>query len=696
MSSRSARPQIAQNFRRFVDVATASGLARTCPRPSRGASRGLPRALAQVRLQVRLQVLGRARALLLSVVRGALGPGVVLAIGVIGAACGGGRAPARPTATLSNSTEAQVAFAPIVEGWSTQSRKGRAQLAQPLEAFLRAYPSDGDATLARAYLAFLALDARDGARADAYLRSLEATTPPGSTRDLVTIARAEHERVIRGRPAVAFELLRPLVGKVVDPASRALLQEGVSLAAIEAHRDYEAIAYMDTWLANAAEEERAPVHAKVQAALAKLPPSVLEGSLRAMRARGGASGYGREIERLVSERLAEIAVANGDPDMARWLLDPTAGTALLGDAEGALSALSTSHRGESRLDGRTVGLLLPTGSDDFRNEAADVMRGVAWALDLPRRNPTAGDATKLSTRDDAGDPERVVSTMAELAGEGAAVILAALDPRSADRAIEWGEAHAVPVIVLAVPATQAPRDFGFVVGEARAHELAALATALGAHGVTRAASVVAAGDDAEVPEAARAGLELLPPIDCDVDPPRAGEPRFPVAAWKADHVSAWLVEGPAECARDVVGELASAGNAGLVALVLEAADTRVRSAKLRLMAAAAGVVPRATLADATRDAELASYATRRGSAPSWWTALGRDAAALARAGVAALPLDLSTDVAEVTRRRSAVKAAIASAKLHLWTTDASGMAGAHVLPRELHVIDLASDAPPKR
>ena len=44
------------------------------------------------------------------------------------------------------------------------------------------------------------------------------------------------------------------------------------------------------------------------------------------------------------------------------------------------------------------------------------MRGVAWALELPRTDPGKGDRTKLVTRDDGGDANRVEPTMAELAG----------------------------------------------------------------------------------------------------------------------------------------------------------------------------------------------------------------------------------------------------------------------------------------
>ena len=559
------------------------------------------------------------------------------------------------------------------------------------------FPSDGEIPLARAYYVFVLLDDGELAKADFFLRALEMTTPPGATRDLVTIGRAKHLR-LQKQAAQAFDLLRPLVGKIVEPAARALLQEEVSLAAIEAHRDYEAIAYMDAWVRNASEEDRDAVRAKVVDALTQLPASVLEGSLRAMRARGAASGYGREIQRLVSERLAKIAIERGDPDLARWLVNPEGGVpSLLGDQEGVLGELATNNRGTSRVDGRMIGLLLPTGSNDLRDEAADVMRGVAWALELPRRDPSAADATKLSTRDDGGDPDRMATTMAELAGEGAAVIIAALDPRAADRAVKWGEDHGMPVLVLAHPPAEKPHDYAFVLGESRSNELLVLGSALSGRGASKIAPVVAAGGDALLGTLGSGGLTLLPPIACDVDPSHAGESRFPIAAWRGEHVRAWLVDGPTECARDLIRELATGTASGIVALTLDAAGTSARADGLRLISASTGEIPViATRPEDVSDADLRRYFAHEETRPSWWTALGRDAGILARRAVASLPLDATTDAFEIAKRRAATKTAIGTLNVHLWTADTEGMRGAHSLVRNLQAVELPSAEAPRR
>ena len=116
------------------------------------------------------------------------------------------------------------------------------------------YPKDGLVPLAHVYLALLALDQRDFATADREIE-LGRSLPPGSTQDLWTVARAQRLR-LQDQPDAALELLRPLVGKNVDPVTRAEFQQELTLAALATHRDYEAISYMDAWLRGSSEEEK--------------------------------------------------------------------------------------------------------------------------------------------------------------------------------------------------------------------------------------------------------------------------------------------------------------------------------------------------------------------------------------------------------------------------------------------------------
>jgi hypothetical protein len=87
--------------------------------------------------------------------------------------------------------------------------------------------------------------------------------------------------------------------------------------------------------------------------------------------------------------------------------------------------------------------------------------------------------------------------------------------------------------------------------------------------------------------------------------------------------------------------------------------------------------------------ELRRYASAFGGAPDYWTALGRDAATIARLSV--MPQDLGETVSQegVAALRDAVRQRIAIARARLWTTDARGWGGGHAMPRTVCVMDLA-------
>ena len=611
-----------------------------------------------------------------------------------GLACGGAGVQGRPIASVASTKAAAEAFAAIRDAWSP-SPKERIELEPQLVAFVAVFPNDGLCPLVRTYLVFALIDMGDLTEASVQLARLDGLSP-GATNDLAEIARAKLLR-LRGHPDVAFERVRVLVGKLVDPVSRALLNEEVSLDAVGAKRDYEAIAYMDAWLRNASEDDHDAVRDEVTAVIAREPDTVLKDVLRAMRT-GPASGYGREIQRIITERLGAVALERNDSDLARWLVSAESNTLLPGE----LDELATTKRGLSNIEGRTIGLVLPTGSTDLRDEAAAIMRGVAWALDLPRDDPSKGDRTKLATRDDGGDANRVEPTMSELAGEGAAVILAALDPVSADRAVRWGEKNGVAVIALAVPkpaaaaldggvAPEARRDWAFVAGMSRDAEIGALAEELVSRGIVKIVPIVPPAGSEAVLALAKGTVLLQLPVACDTAAAQSGEAHFPVLDWKAARVHTWLVDAPSECARDLVRELGSNAIDGTVGLTLDAAGTSARAPDVKELAVRVGEIPvTASSPDAVTDPDIRAWYAREGAPPNWWAALGHDAAILARGAVAALPLDATTDPAEVGKRRLTAKQALAAAQAQLWTSDAHSFSPAHLVPRDAKVVELPS------
>jgi hypothetical protein len=656
---------------------------------------------------------------------GVLAGVAAIALVAVGA-CAGERSGPRPVPTLASSPSAAAAFEEIRNAWNDREHNSPAALRQMLERFLARYLDDGLVPLARVYLALVALQQRDFAAADRLLVVSEKL-PPGTARDLATVARARRER-LRGDPDAALDLLRPLAGKNVDPITRVEFEEELTLAALATHRDYEAISYMDAWLRASPEEDESRTSATVARLVERIPKEVLVGALQAMRTQRAGLGYGIAIERILAERLARIAIEGGDAQLARMLLDPDAGDIVVGgDAGVDLGELATSRRGLNVVEGRAIGLLLPTESPALRDEAADVLRGVMWALGLPRGlrdrgagpgvppeagslaargacaqpepappldDPRPEESLRLMTRDDAGSADRTEVSLDELLGGGAALIIAGLDANTAARALRWGANHGVAVIALVPPAEPADSRpvsaFGFVLGESRANVVDALLRAAPSMISERVAPVI---DASEVPlyppQGGRMGpLTLRPPISCDIPATRAGDPRFPIPEWDHDKTRAWLVSGSPGCARDVIGELSAARAHGLVALTLEAATLSVHASGLRVLSAAAGTVP--TGASDARDDELERFSAALGD-PSWWAALGRDAATLARVAVAQLPTDTATHPQAVIDRRARARDLLTSARARLWTTESTTWTAAHAMRRTVCAID----APPR-
>ncbi len=641
----------------------------------------------------------------------------------------------RPVASLASTAAAGVDFQAIRDAWLNPSRVSRADLRTMLDQFVAKYPKDGLVPVARAYVAFLCMDAGDFACADAQLQQL-TKLQQGTTNDLVTTARARWLRMHK-QQAEAMKLLLPNVGKNVDPIARNLFQEELALSALASdseHDQYEAISYMDAWLQGTTEEERDTTHARVAAIVEKMPREVLEGALRIMRAQGG--GYGAEIARIVAERLAQIAVKEGDAELARALLDADAGALpISGDAGIALSDLAASRRGMNVVEGRTIGLLLPTEEAALRDESADVLRGVMWALGKPKgirqilpqapatpgtkpnaaapngnagargdacmravlatdatltsEEPSEEDAISLVTRDDSGSSDRTEASLDELAGQGAAIIIAALDPDTADRAVRWSARHDVPVIVLAAPASERTRDFAFVLGEPRANVLAALVRDAPDFAKAKVAPIVDASEVAQFP--AHGGvygpLTLLPPTSCDVLTAHAGDARFPLAEWDRLGAHAWLVAGGTSCARDVVGELSGRTRSGVIGMTLEAAGEFKHARELRALSAAAGIVPLRSEA-IQRDSALGRFVAAYGAPRlTWWTALGRDAATIARRVAITLPSSIAATTDAVAQRRDQARRGVAATRVRLWSTDARGFDGKNTITRSICTLD---------
>lgn len=634
-----------------------------------------------------------------------LGVGLVgLLLAPLVVSCGSsGRGPT-PVFVTSRSVEATQSFEEVRDAWERRDVEPRLLL-KLVERHLKRFPKDGSATTAKLYLVFTHMQLGDFYAADAQLSLLmsePSAVHPGPEADMLSVARAKSLRH-RGDNQAALDLLRPLVGKAVDETVRGIFLEELTLASLGSGDDYEAIAYMDAWLRGVSEDKREASRAKIAKALEAMPAGVIEATYRAMRAQAG-SGYSSDIQRLVAARLAKIAIQNEDPQLARWLLDVTPGGAdAFGDAGPHVLELAASRRGLREVQGRTIGLLLPIREPELRDAAASVLRGVSWALELPKPAGERRDAVRLVVRNDAGGAGDGGSDLAmeELFGEGAAVIIAGLDGPSADRALRWGERHGMPVILLHPPeAEPLPDRAGYVVGESREAQVSVLARALAGLSV-RAAQVIssspAKGRSSLDGALSQGGLtKAFDAVGCDLAPPRPGLPRFPITAWAKADVSAFVVAGPRDCLSDVISELKIMGarRTGAPPFLAATLDAEIpdRAAHTRFFTVGAGVLPIvAAKASDIGDPEVLAFYNELGHAPSWWAALARDAGILARQAVSALPANTTANPDAIAQRHAIVASALGRAKAPLWTTEAPGFEGGHVLARTLRAVEMKRD-----
>ena len=598
--------------------------------------------------------------------------GVAVAALVLGAAggCSGSKgAKGDPVPTLAQSLDAQLAFQDIRSRWVLATRSERAALEPKVRAFRQRFAHDPVARVADAYLAFIALDRGDVEGARAAARHVRAGDP-GNTRDLgVLIDGAALLRA--GKPEAALERLEPLVGKMIDGFAQDLLHETVVAAAVDAHRWFQAVVYMNEWLRMADEQDKPSIRARLDTLFEKFPPNTLEASLRTVQNERDRDQWETELRASLATRLATIAMERGDPNLARSVLESSQLEDDLGDAGAGLAVLATSGGWSPRIIGARVGMLAQTG-EAVRDRSADVIAGALEVFRPGRSRDIEPGAPgpqppALITRD-VGEEADVHAALDELAYEGAAVIIAGLDAKSAQAAAAYAETQSIPVVLLITP--QQPRAgsrFTFVAGVEDTSWLAASATMEAARKAGHAHPLrIAAGQPAKDQEGA----------SCEAPRGRAGESRFPVVAWKAAGVDAIAIDGSGWCARDVLQDLSRGQFRPPVFVGLDGRSSSFPSYPGGLFVATAGPWSRAA-AHPTLRAWLASH----GQEPSWFQALGRDAAQLALEAVARLPADTVTTLADVVKRRAAAQTSLASAETFLWTTDAKGFGGARTLAR---------------
>jgi hypothetical protein len=574
-----------------------------------------------------------------------------------------------PVPTLSSTAAAQTAYRRIEAKWTDLPPDRRKELMPELRDFLTRFPVDEKAKMARLYFALLAID--EGRLGTAHsLAEQVQKGPPGATRDFADVVRAAALRR-EGKLSDALALLEPLRGKIADPGQRSIYSEQYVRALVAAHAYEHAIVAMLDWAEQTPQVGRQQVLDTIASLVRDMPTGAVEAGIAALSEEDRAEPSGSHSTRAEARRwlittsrtrLVRTALANRDPELARRLVESTPARLGHDEARDALVALAATGLGSARVAGRSIGIVLDVSDDESRRRSAEVVEGVTRALGLPAA-ASSPQAVQLVTREAASDGD-VERALRGLAGDGASILVAGVTEKSAGIASLFAERAQVPVVVVARPSSlPSALQFTFVIGAAPADEAAAVAAALSA---AHAASVFRVGPGG---------------ASCD-NAPLAGVTHFPVEEWKRASADAIVLGGDAECARDAAAEAAQRGLSPLLVLGLESAEADELIAGKKLLVSAGrfpfGVAP------LTR--EERGYVERWGGAPSWFEALGHDAASISATVLADFPLDRVDDKGAVVGLHWRARGHLLQAETALWTTSARGFGGANVLPRRITAV----------
>jgi hypothetical protein len=601
------------------------------------------------------------------------------------------RGDERPVASLASSPESEARFDQVRARWAEATSAERAAMRPLLASLVDDLGREGDGLepIARAYLAIAWLDAGVPAAAEAIAGPL-IEGPPGVVADLATTVKGAAARR-RGRPLEAIELLRPLVGKLLDPFARPLLFEEITAANLDAERWDDAIVFAEGWLRSVPPAERKELRAVVTRALRRLPQSVAMQILEAQASIPPEARASPDLLLVLQARIetgAEPTIVEAPP-----LEGDDAGAVEGGLANG--TPPPATPVGPPRFDPRTIVVLAPTSASGHAASAAAVVRAIASVVApaLASAGHDAGvdapaqSAHRLAVFDTGGTALGVSRALDAAERAGAGVVVGGLLDAEANALAALSQGRRIPTVLLRRPSVTPTVPAGdrrtwIAVGPSaaeEAHATLAIAQAATGEGVVVEpwpAPGVASDQDPSAPATAR----------CDATTKVAGGRAFPVVAWQARKVATITVLGDARCARRVIDDVAAVPGFR-PAIVVGPAALEIAHAPTPLPRTfvTAGILP----ATESAPASLRLLWVDQSAPVGWFGALGHDAAILA---ADALPGDLlpTAEPAGIQRARTATLARLAASKGDLWSTDARGPAASGIVPRTTSLRTLAA------
>jgi len=578
----------------------------------------------------------------------------------------------RPIAALASTPESEAEFGAIVQEWS-RDPKSRALLRPRLATLVAKLGKNGDGLepLARAYLAVAWLDEGVPAAAEATARPL-LEGPPGVPADLGALVKGAAARR-QGRSAEALTLLRPLVGKLIDPFAQPLLYEELVEACLDEGRYEDAIVYAEGWLRSAPAADQGATRAAVARVLARLPSKVAAELWEQNRVAAPELRYSPDLLLILQDRADQGESASldaGDGDSGK-------------EKDKEPKVTSTSDAGYvapvdlgplTRFDPRAVAFLLPISQAGQGTPSAAITRAASVVLEPSLTSPFAPKDAGVDAPAPKGvgsakhrlgvfDTSLGVAKAFELAEkQGAGVVVGGLVESEADALALLAQQRRVPTILLRPPRTPptlgpGERRHYVVLGPTRAEELAWTLGVAPTGVVVRVEPV-----DAPPPKE--------PDARCDASPKVAGGHAFPVELWREKKVVAVVVLGDARCAERVAEDLRPKPGTNwkpTLVLGLGAMEQAYSTFELPRVVVGVGLLP--MVDDAPPLARL--LVQDQGSAVGYYGGLGHDAAALA---LSALPGDLleSTDPPLIQKNRATTLGRLLVATGELWTSTDKG------------------------
>ncbi len=445
---------------------------------------------------------------------------------------------------------------------------------------------------------------------------------------------------LAGEHAEALEMLRPFIGRTVDPEETAMLLDSIATAAAATGDQIGSVEALDA-LARSDVSERRKDEASARLAF-QIGDQLTAEEVQRLVGLLPHDGPGWPV---ATRRAVRESFASGDMERVLALIEMLREEEITLGEE--LSAIAIRAERTGQADPRVIGAILPL-SGRGREVGQLALRGITLAAGIPATGPADENSPQIVFRDSGGDEERAIAAVDDLVSLHR--VIAIIGPVSASAvsgAAERAQELGVPLIALAPVDLPAEATMGFHLLPTPAEEVAALVSS--ARGAIRFALLAPEGGygdamDAALRQAASAvGASV---VASGRYPASATEFQEPITAVREAAPDAILLADSARRVSLIAPALMAAGLYSVTGPSQEVPETALPVRLLATSAAYSADIVRTTrrylqgaLFSVPFDAATSTgtardfanlFQTRFGSAPDLFAVTGRDAFQLVR------------------------------------------------------------------